>query len=92
VKQVAVTMRVADRYICQEPYSDLDYDGKQNYAVSPWLRRPGSSCTHVVGRLCLEEHIRRGERYSMRCPIFASSGLASGRPSPRTRSNLMPIC
>jgi hypothetical protein len=68
--------------ICQEPYPDFDYDGNQDYAVSPWIRRIGSNCAHVFGCLCIEESIRRGERYSMRCPICREQWLGFWQAEP----------
>jgi hypothetical protein len=55
--------------ICHELFPEFDYDGSQDYPVSQWLRRPGSQCEHIFGRICIERHIRSGEYYSMRCPI-----------------------
>jgi hypothetical protein len=74
--------------ICQDPYPEFDYDGSQDYPVSPWLRRPGLTCEHIFGRICIEEHIRSGQSYSMRCPICREQWFGSWQASPEDEFEL----
>jgi hypothetical protein len=50
-------------YICLEPYPHLEHGG--DYPV----RMQESTCRHIFGRLCIEEHITSNQSYSTRCPI-----------------------
>lgn len=54
--------------ICLDPYEVYDDNQDTDYPASPSLHRPDSLCRHVFGRICIETHIRSGQRYSTRCP------------------------
>lgn len=55
--------------LCLEPYEPFSEIRDTDYPASPYLRRPGSQCHHVFGRICIERHIRSGQWYSSRCPV-----------------------
>ena len=55
--------------VCQELFEPYRVDIITDYAARPWLGREDSTCEHIVGRRCIESHLRSGEFYSSRCPL-----------------------
>jgi hypothetical protein len=55
--------------LCLEPYVAFSADSVTDYPARPGVQWSGFQCNHVFGRVCIEQHIRSGEEYSVRCPI-----------------------
>jgi hypothetical protein len=53
--------------LCHEPFPALVEGGDYPVRVRPI--HPNSTCQHVFGRLCIEQHLSSGRGYSRRCPI-----------------------
>jgi hypothetical protein len=55
--------------LCKEIFEPYRADSNTDYAATPWLGREDSTCKHIVGRRCIESHLRSGASDSSRCPV-----------------------
>ncbi|KAI4703539.1 hypothetical protein J4E89_010115 [Alternaria sp. Ai002NY15] len=53
--------------LCYEPFPPPEEAG--DYPVRVSSTHANSTCRHVFGRTCIEEHLSSGRGYSRRCPI-----------------------
>ena len=57
--------------LCYEALPPLEEGG--DYPVRVRSTHANSTCRHVFGRMCIEEHLSNGRGYSRRCPICRES-------------------
>ncbi|KAI4653275.1 hypothetical protein J4E93_001037 [Alternaria ventricosa] len=57
--------------LCYEAFPPLEEGG--DYPVRVRSTHANSTCRHVFGRTCIEEHLSSGRGYSRRCPICRES-------------------
>ena len=57
--------------LCYEAFPPLEEGG--DYPVRVRSSQANSTCRHVFGRTCIEEHLSSGRGYSRRCPICRES-------------------
>jgi len=57
--------------LCYEAFPPLEEGG--DYPVRVRSTHANSTCRHVFGRMCIEEHLSSGRGYSKRCPMCRES-------------------